>query len=72
LVVASRRKARQCEEIRQKECVEKRILRQNITYRNKERPREVASKRKARQCEEIRQKECVEKRLSRQNISFSL
>jgi hypothetical protein len=37
--VASRRKARQCEEIRQKECVEKRILRQNITFRNKERQR---------------------------------
>jgi hypothetical protein len=29
-----KRTTRQCEEIRQKECVEKRILRQNITFRN--------------------------------------
>ena len=43
---------------------------QNITFRNKERQREVESKRKARQCEEIRQKECVKKRLSRQNLMF--
>jgi hypothetical protein len=45
-------------------------LRQNVTFRNKERQREVESKRKARQCEEIRQKECVEKRLSSQNITL--
>ena len=45
-------------------------MRQNVTFRNKERQREVESKRKARQCEEIRQKECVEKRLSSQNITL--
>jgi DNA polymerase II small subunit/DNA polymerase delta subunit B len=48
----------------------KRISRQNITFRNKERQREVESKRKARQCEEVRQKECVENRLPRLNITI--